>query len=241
MTDIHLVHSLTKLIKEAIDTIPSDVTGLTVAAVSGNQIQLSTNPGGAADAWSYGILEVTTGVAEGLRSVIVSNNGSIITLGATFGNDYPISVGDTVSLKGGPLKSSRVYMFEPISIKKALSDNYKFFVTVNSLDGKVSFKGMGGRSTKGMSAAIREYGMEVIVETPNITGDFADEDDVRRVLFDLPTLKDQICVLCHYFKMHEGSRVYGIGDIEFTYAMIQRTGSDVERKACILEFDITSI
>jgi hypothetical protein len=229
MTDIQICDYLREYLK--IDAPGTPVTNLTVIAISGKQIQLSGSPG-ADHVWRGGVLELTSGDGDGERAIIMGNIGNILYLGNTFKS--PPEVGDTVSVSGGPLGQARIYLFEPDSIEKAYADGIRYYVVISCTGGFQRQISLGGQHNFGISNKGSEYAIEIAAETPDITGE-ASAEEVRRITKELPTLKDQIINLLHWFKMQVTTRNTGETDIEYVYLSYQRTGSPRRLRGAILE------
>lgn len=218
-------------------SIPADVTNLTIAAINGRHVQLSGNPGGATNAWRWGILEITSGAAKDKKAVIVESGGSVVTLSGRFGKRKP-AVGDSVKLSGGPLKLAKIMKDEPDSIKKHVDDGVKYFVFVSSLTGDLGWHGLkGGRDTTGSESGEEVFGFSVIGTVPNITGTTTNEAIEARD--NLSIFKEQLVRLIHAYKADEENMVIGTGPISYGYSGITVIGTDqVNLKACLIEFDV---
>lgn len=236
MTDLMLCDHLKDWL--TLDDIPTEVTA-TISAVSGATYQLSVSAGGATDDWVGGIFEVTSGVANKARQVILGSSGNIITVGGPFNSLKRPQVGDSVRLWGGPLATAQIYTMEPDSVEAAFKRGKKYFIVVNCTGGLLRQVGIGGKTTKGAQNQFRYYDIEIAAEVPDVTGT-ATTEDTFRVGVELPTLKEQIITLAHWFRMQGSNNLYGEGDIEFAYASYQRTGSPMRLRSCLIEFTLTT-
>lgn len=216
--------------------VPADFT-TTIAAINGRTIQLSANPGGAANAWRWGVLEVTSGVAKDKKGVIVESGGSVVSLASRFGKRKP-QVGDSVKLTGGPLKAAKIMKDEPDTIKHHVDNGVKYFVFVSPLTGDLAWHGLKGeRNSTGAESGEEVFGLSVVATVPNITGTTTNEAVEARD--NLYIFKEQLIRLIHAYKADEENHVIGTGPISYGYSGITVIGNDkVNLKACLIEFDV---
>lgn len=234
MTDMQLCDYLKDWL--TLDSMPAEVTR-TITAISGNTYELSSSAGGATDDWVGGILEVTSGTANRARQVITGSANNAITVAGPFNSSKKPEVGDTVRLWGGPLAEAQIYTFEPDSVQAAVDRGKLYFVVINCTGGKVTQRGLGGRGTKGADNNFTHYDMEIAAETLDVTG-VATVADAYRIAVELPTLKEQILTLTHWFRLQTQNNLFGEGPIEFVYSSYQRTGSPLRLRAAEIEFEV---
>lgn len=234
MTDIQLCDYLRDFLTL---TPPADVTTLTVSAISGNSIQLSGSVGDS-DAWVGCVLEVTQEDSPAYRSrlIIMGNSGSVVITSTQFNKNKMPNFGDTVTITGGPLAQARVYLFEPDSIDSAVQSGVKYFVVINCTGGEVTQVTLGTKD-RAVHNSESVYGIEVSAETLDITG-APTTDDVYRVALELPTLKQQLLCLIHWYRNQASTNMTGRGSIEYVYLSYQRTGSPTRLRGAVMKFDI---
>lgn len=234
MTDIQLCDRLL----DAMAMTPPTASGtLTVSVVSGSTIQLTTDPGGAADAWVGCIIEVLTGNAAGSRAIVVESTGDIVRYATPFiGNLFP-EPGDTVKMYGGPLAEARLYLIEPMGVAQDIEAGITYFVSVNCIKGQTEWKSFGGHSSRYSSETMRnQYSIEITMETQDRIGEDSGTD-AKDAVMELPMLKEQILFICHKFKGQEANRISSDTPIKWTYGFTQRQGSPVMR-CCLMTFNL---
>ena len=236
MTEITLAYELAKQIQEITQkTIPT--VEATVLKCTGHTIWLEESPSATADAFYGGVMVVDSGDAVGLRSSIVESAGNQIILASAFhGTRKPVA-GDTVTLKAGPLADAKVFLFEPDSVKTQNDLQTGYFVTVNVYSKRSSFARMNNKQRKGWLGFDKFYMFEVVAEAINYTTE-GSVSALRDKLWGLKTLSEMLDVMIIDFRLDEQNGISGDGDIETTYNMIQRTGSDTLRHAAISEFAV---
>lgn len=232
MNDTQLVRELANLLDI---TFPTAETH-TISVVSGTSIQFTDNIIATTNAWCWGIIEFTSGSAKNIRSIIIANQGNVVTLSSVLSKNLRPAPGDTVRIYGGPLDDARIYEYEPETTIDATEDGKRFIVTVSAVDGEISAKGLSGRSTKGIEVKHSDVRFSVTAEAPNYISDFATEDALKQSIYDLPTLKEQVALICFYFRMQENNRMSGVGNIEYTQVGIQRSGQSDFNRAYVIEF-----
>lgn len=170
----------------------------TIQSVHKNVILLTDEVSPEKDVWFLRVMEVTSGPAQGLSQVIAESAGNQLILSSPFFSIAP-QQGDTVRLWNGPLADARIYQDEPDSMQAATNDGIKYFVSVVMLTGDQSLEGLGGRMFKGTGAAMKEFGISVIVETLNMIGT-PSAADVFRAIYSLPVLKEQALIAMYAFR-----------------------------------------
>lgn len=234
MTDIQLCD---RLLDSLTITTPTATGSIAINSVSGSTLQLASSPGGAANAWVGGIIEVIDGDAAGARSIVVESSGSIVRYATPFvGNKFP-EPGDHVKLYGGPLTEARLFLIEPIGLKNEIDNGIKYFVSVNCVKGQTDWKSFGGHSSRYASETMRNtYSMEIVLEVEDRIGNITATDAYDAVL-ELPVLKEQIVFICHKFKGQEANRISSDTPIKWTYGFSQRQGSPIMR-CCMITFNL---
>lgn len=239
MNELMLCMELVKAFK-AIGRAAIPTVTATVQLVQGNVIYLTTTPSTTANAFFGGELAVTSGAASGIRSAIIGSAGNQIVIAGTFSGVYIPVEGDTVTLWGGPLSTAAVFFFEPESVAPQQGVPSPMYVTVNVMASKMVVTNMVKKMFASWFSFRRLYDIEVVVETPKISGTGTDPSSVRKAIMDLYVLKEQVEVVCANFRFQEARRVLGDGDMTSTFVDLQRTGGNWNRGA-IIEFTLKMI
>jgi hypothetical protein len=203
--------------------------------VSGLHLTFANDIETTANSWEAGLVEFVDGDCAGLVFVIAQSNIDNIIVTSPFFNRKP-AAGDSVRVYGGPLGEARVFNEDPESIKVAVEAGYRYFITASVLAGGVAWKGLGGRSHKGVEATQRIYGVEVTVETKHLTG-LPTEADMYAQFIALPLLKEQMVFLIQSFRVDAQNRISGEGNIEWTKGFIQRPGHATMR-GYVINYDV---
>lgn len=233
MSDVVMLDSLADAL--TIDT-PDDWTG-TVAYVHGNVIGVNTPGAWATAAWRGGVLQVTSGVAEHLRYVIVDSAVDQIILATPFVSPKVPAVGDSIKLSGGPLSQAMLYVGDPTTLADEWAKGTRFFLVLDAVSGDVGVRGHGGRSHGGAEALSHAIGFELLCLTKNVTGT-ATVADTARVLHDLPIFKEQVVMLVIRWRLNAENNISGVGDVSWGKVMLQFPGTD-PLSGYALEFDAT--
>ena len=237
MTEISLCNKLRRYL--TLSTPSTAITNLTVVALNGNTVQLSGTVG-TTDQWVGGVLEITQANSPAYleRAIIMGNSGAVVTLHTQFDKSYPPQVGDTVRVFGGPLSEARIYLFEPDSIESAIKANKKYFVVINCVSGETEQITLG-TANRGIHTAENVYDIEIAVETPDLVGT-PTEAETKRISVELPTLRQQVVCVLHWFRNQASNNATGRGTISFAYFSYQRTGSPIRLRGAVLQFEIAA-
>lgn len=231
MTDLHLLDEFTQ---HCTRTYPTDVT-TTLSSVSGLHLTFTDDIELTANSWEAALVEFVDGDCAGLVFVIANSNIDNVIVTSPFFSRKP-AAGDAVRIYGGPLGELRIFNENPESIKEAVDGGLKYFMTASVLAGGVAWRGLGGRSTKGVEATQRVYGVEVTVETKHLTG-IPTEADMYAQFIALPLLKEQIVFLIQCFRVDAQNRISGEGNIEWTKGFLQRPGHATMR-GYVINYDV---
>lgn len=233
MQDRIIMNAFRNLCKEA---FPAEIT-TTVTGVNGSQVTVAANLGGTAT-WVGGIIQFVGGQVDGFTAAIANNTDhEVITAGCKFVYGYAPQVGDTVKISGGYLPNARIYIDDPDSIRADIDSGKRFFITLNSIEGDVSFRTLAGQTVSGEGRLDDFYGFEFTVETPYVTGT-PSIDDVKRIQQELPTLRDQILALVFNFVLNPENRVQLIDKVAWGRVLIRRPGSEKQSRGYVIEFDL---
>ncbi len=240
MNDINALNTLIDQLR--IPTLcPADFT-TTIDAISTNSrtIMLSANPGGSSNQWVGGVIEIMSGNAVRERQIIVASNGVAIVVASAFGPTRLPEAGDTVKLSGGPLKEARIYYNEPLSVKKDVADGIKYWVNCSIFEGTAEIRALGGSMRRGMDLSLnRTFDFTVMCETKATTGDVT-AADVWRKNIELPTLKEQVLLLCAAYRLGEVNKISGKGPLTYSYVGLERPG-EKPMDAYIIQFSIQTM
>lgn len=232
MTDIHILDEFTRSVTR---TYPTEIPDVELSSTGGLQLHFGVPIETVANSWEGALIEFLTGACQGLSYVIGESNIQSVILTSPFFNRKP-AAGDSVRIYGGPLSEVTIYNEDPETIKLAIEGGATFIMTASVLAGATVWKGLGGRSHKGIEATSRVFGIEVSVETKNITG-VPTEDDMYRQFVALPLLKEQLLFLIQSFRVDAQNRLSGEGNIEWTKGYMQRAGGPVMR-SYVINFDV---
>lgn len=232
MTDIFLMDDLADWL--TIET-PDAFEGV-VSYVNGHIIGLQTTDTWADNAWRGGAVQFTSGPAEHLRNVVMESHADQLILAVPFPQNKTPQVGDKFILSGGPLSQAVIYLEEPATVDSDWKDGKRFFLTIDAVTGDLDISGMGGRSHSGVEATRSGFGFEVMCLTKHITGT-AKQEDIYRVLYDLPLFKEQVVRLIIAWRLNAAHRIKGDGEIAWGKTIFQISGSDPMR-GYVIEFNV---
>lgn len=231
MTDLHLLDEFTR---HCTRTYAAEIT-TTVSSASGLRLTFADNIEATANTWECALVEFLDGDCAGLVFVIAESNIDNVIVTSPFFSRKP-ATGDAVRVYGGPLGEARIFNEDPETIKEAVENGVKFFMTAAVLAGGVAWRGLGGRSHKGVESTQRIYGVEVTVETKHLTG-IPTETDMYAQFIALPLLKEQVVFLIQTFRVDAQNRMSGEGNIEWTKGFIQRPGHATMR-GYVINYDV---
>lgn len=231
MTDLHILDEFTR---HCTRTYAAEVN-TTIASASGLRLTFADNIEATTNTWDYALVEFLGGDCAGLVFVIAESNIDNVIVTSPFFSRKP-AAGDAVRIYGGPLGEARIFNEDPETIKEAVEAGVRFFMTAAVLAGGVAWKGLGGRSHRGVEATQRIYGIEVTVETKHLTG-IPTEADMYAQFIALPLLKEQVVFLIQTFRVDAQNRMSGEGNIEWTKGFIQRPGHATMR-GYVINYDV---
>lgn len=231
MTDLQVISALTRSMNTVQAGLPATTLTLTISSVSANTVQFTENIG-ASNLWNFGVLEVTSGTAIGIRAIVARSHIDYVEVYESFKVSAP-SVGDTVKLSAGPLKNSRIYMFEPIGAGQDYTNGYRYFIATDFTSGEVDNTGL---STLDLGA--NYISLETLVFSPLALGSTPGNlADVREALYGLPTLRSQVVAMIFDFRRQEQNRIQGAGSIRYQYTGVEIDGVPPS-KCAILSYDL---
>lgn len=231
MTEIQLLDEFTQTLAP---TYPNETTA-TLAGVLGMELHFTAPIEVTANSWEAAVVEFTSGDCQGLSFVIAESAGQVVILTSPFYRRKP-QAGDTVRIYGGPLAELRIFHDDPETLKEAVESGVKFYATAAVVAGSTGWKGLGGRSHKGVEATYRIFGIEVTLETKLTTG-LPTEADMYREYVALPILKEQVNFLIQAFRVDAQNRLSGEGNIEWNRGFLQRPGNAAMR-VYVINFDV---
>lgn len=206
-----------------------------ILGVQGNVVLLDQSVATGPDDWLLRVMQVTSGDAEDLQMVIVESNANQLILSEKFGLVVP-QPGDTVRLWDGPLVSARIWPDEADTIKRAVDDGYKYFVTVCVLLGDYQPTSLGRRN-RGVNTIESTFGVTTIVEVKNTTG-IPDEASIFESYYAGPLLKEQVLVGLACFRADVRLHQMSGEPISTIKAIFQHPGAKFVTRGYKLEMDL---
>lgn len=231
MTDLQVIAALTRSMRAVQTALPSTTLTLTIEAVSANTIQFTQNIG-AVNLWNFGVIEVMSGDAVGVRAIVAHSQADYVEVYESFKVLAP-QAGDTVKLSAGPLKSARIYMFEPIGAGQDYASGYRYFIATDFTSGEVNNSGL---STLDLGS--NYISLETLVFSPLALGSTPGNlADAREAMYGLPTLRSQVVAMIFDFRRQEQNRIQGVGTIRYQYTGVEIDGVPPS-KCAVLSYDL---
>lgn len=213
-------------------TPPDDEFVTTVTSAKGNQIVLASAPPAPYSGWDHCVLKVSVDDMPTLpsRHVIQKCNGNVITLFTSMDGTQTIPVGAEVSLVGGPLADSPVFLFEPPTVTQLVENNEKSWVVVVHLEQEVSVAGIRGSGRdNGANNSKRTHLLAITGEILDTYGSGSDKTAIE--LYDEKLapylLAEQILSVVHTARLNTCAGVYALEEIKSSSMNIfERDGSE---------------
>jgi hypothetical protein len=222
-------------------SFPTDIT-TTIQSAEGNRIVLNVSAG-VTDAWMGGVVQIndTTSDYDRMFAVIIGNTGNTLTLASPMigRGDLSVLVGKTVTVSGGPLSKSRVFITDPTNVEKAFTANKDYLIVLNISGGGLKQRSIGAAIGKGAHSTQSETDIEVACETKDINSN-STPAEVFNAAFGIHILKHQVLFLTH---MYVAKAIRPISAPEYNYQLLSytRPGTDIRLRACVIEFTLNIV
>lgn len=238
MIDVSVLYTLKNFFALS---FPSDITG-TIESAEGNRVVISTTTGTTGQ-WMGGVVQINdvTSDYDRMFAVIMNNTGTLLELVSPMISraDLSVLVGKTVTISGGPLSKSRVFITDPANVDKAFTANKDYLIVLNISGGGLKQRSVGASIGKGAHSTQSETDIEIACETKDINSN-STPAEVFNAAFGIHILKHQILFLTH---MYVAKAIRPIIAPEYNYQLLSytRPGADIRLRACVIEFTLNIV
>lgn len=211
----------------------------TMLAHQGSQIQLAVSPANP-ETYQGGIIEFTSGDAQGKFFTIAQVQGNIVTINGRFHRSRLPDPGDAVRLSGGPIKDAVIYVGPPTTIAAEVESGKKFFLFIDVPRTDQEFRTLKG-STRLRSKTLKQitFTTQIIAATPDTTGTYGDAASAELAFFEIHKLKEQVLILVENFRHDNKNHMYATSGLGCDFEKIDFPGfyKGGLFKAAIIEFE----
>jgi hypothetical protein len=236
MNSMQTAWQLSQAMNKYIQNPITDSGTLTILSLSNQNVAFTTTlPYGTANQAQLGVMEITSGKMLGMRSIVATHAANDIgcVLIEPLRGEYAPAPGDTCHIYGGPLLSTgetKVFFLDKDTVA---GDTELFQVTTYIDSAKRNIGRLNGAQLAGLAAFGKESKIEIMVESPLVTG--SNTASYRSAALDLYTLTDQIEAVVCMFLMDGVNNFTTIGDVETNfYSAMQSTGDQYARQVAII-------
>lgn len=191
---------------------------------------------GANEAWSGGLLKITSGSLVNETVAIINNISNNVYISTPFTrDDADALVGASVSVLGGPLKSAKVFHIQPKSIADLVAQGTVDFVFINPITYTADFRGCARDSiTKGARNQKRHYELQVMCSVPFATGGTTASDalDKQTRIYDIT---EQVMAKIHAFLAQAILPIDELGAQQAVYGLMDREGGGATSEISVIE------